>query len=115
MIFDSPGIRLPRTTGNIAGDLSRSLCLWRRPATAKADETLRVMTYNIWVGGTQYEPISRTVGVIQAAQADVVGLQEQGSSGPGDRRRAGVSLPRSGRQHGRLSAGTRSLKVWARA
>jgi endonuclease/exonuclease/phosphatase family metal-dependent hydrolase len=48
-----------------------------------ADETLRVMTYNIWIGGTQLnQPLSRTVEVIQAAEADVVGLQEQGDSGP---------------------------------
>jgi endonuclease/exonuclease/phosphatase family metal-dependent hydrolase len=41
------------------------------------------MTYNIWVGGTSLgQPLSRTVGVIQTAQADVVGIQEQGSSGP---------------------------------
>jgi endonuclease/exonuclease/phosphatase family metal-dependent hydrolase len=41
------------------------------------------MTYNIWVGGTQNnQPLSRTIGVIQAAQADVIGLQEQGASGP---------------------------------
>jgi hypothetical protein len=39
------------------------------------------MTYNIWVGGTQNGPLSRTVGVIEAAQADVVGIQEQGSNG----------------------------------
>jgi endonuclease/exonuclease/phosphatase family metal-dependent hydrolase len=48
-----------------------------------AGETLRVMTYNIWVGGTQGgQSLSRTVDVIQAAEADVVGLQEQGGSGP---------------------------------
>jgi endonuclease/exonuclease/phosphatase family metal-dependent hydrolase len=46
-------------------------------------DSLRVMTYNIWVGGTSLgQPLSRTVGVIQSAQADVVGIQEQGGSGP---------------------------------
>lgn len=51
--------------------------------TVIAVDTLRVMTYNIWVGGTLGCPtLSCTVGVIQAAGADVVGLQEQGSSGP---------------------------------
>ena len=40
------------------------------------------MTYNIWVGGTASGlPLSRTVGVIQAAGADVVGMQEQGGNG----------------------------------
>jgi endonuclease/exonuclease/phosphatase family metal-dependent hydrolase len=44
---------------------------------------LRVMTYNVLVGGTAGgQPLSRTAGVITAAQADVVGLQEIGSSGP---------------------------------
>jgi len=53
------------------------------PGIVQAVDTLRVMTYNIWVGGTAVgQPLSRTVGVIQAAGADVVGLQEQGSSGP---------------------------------
>jgi endonuclease/exonuclease/phosphatase family metal-dependent hydrolase len=50
---------------------------------ATADETLRVMSYNIWLGGTANgQPLSRTVGVIQAAQADVIGIQEQGPNGP---------------------------------
>ena len=38
--------------------------------------SLKVMTYNILLGGAQYGPLSRTVGVIQAAQADVIGIQE---------------------------------------
>jgi endonuclease/exonuclease/phosphatase family metal-dependent hydrolase len=39
------------------------------------------MTYNIWVGGmASGQPLSRTVDVIQAAQADVVGIQEVGGS-----------------------------------
>ena len=50
--------------------------------TAQPIESLRVMTYNIWGGGLASGlPISRTVGVIQAAQADVVGIQEQGGNG----------------------------------
>jgi endonuclease/exonuclease/phosphatase family metal-dependent hydrolase len=41
------------------------------------------MTYNVLVGGTSGgQPLSRTAGVITAAQADVVGLQEINSSGP---------------------------------
>src|SRR6476620_9647505 len=43
-------------------------------------DSLKVMTYNILLGGAQYGPLSRTVGVIQAAQADVIGIQEVGSS-----------------------------------
>lgn len=47
---------------------------------AYAISSLKVMTYNIYVGGAAYGPLSRTVGVIQAAQADVIGIQEVGSS-----------------------------------
>src|SRR3954466_13887715 len=42
--------------------------------------SLRVMTYNILTGGATYGPLSRTVGVIQTAQADVIGIQEVGGS-----------------------------------
>ena len=42
--------------------------------------SLKVMTYNIYIGGAAYGPLSRTVGVIQAAQADVIGIQEVGGS-----------------------------------
>lgn len=38
---------------------------------------LRVMSFNIWVGGESgKQPIEQTVEVIKAAKADVVGLQE---------------------------------------
>ena len=41
-----------------------------------------VMSYNILVGGTGLgQPLSKTVEVITAAGADIVGLQEQGGSG----------------------------------
>jgi endonuclease/exonuclease/phosphatase family metal-dependent hydrolase len=50
-------------------------------ARCYAIDTVRVMTYNIWVGGRQINnDLSHTVGVIQAAQADVIGIQEVGSS-----------------------------------
>ncbi len=49
-------------------------------AVAQPVDTLRVMTYNILVGGASYGPLSRTVGVIQTAQADVIGIQEVGGS-----------------------------------
>lgn len=42
--------------------------------------SFKVMTYNIYIGGAAYGPLSRTVGVIQAAQADVIGIQEVGGS-----------------------------------
>src|SRR6478609_4304287 len=47
---------------------------------AQTVSSLRVMTYNVLVGGAQYGPLSRTVGVIQTAQADVIGIQEVGGS-----------------------------------
>jgi len=44
--------------------------------TSNAGE-LRVMSYNLWVGGVAGgEPLSRSVAVIRAAKADIVGLQE---------------------------------------
>jgi exodeoxyribonuclease III len=44
---------------------------------APAAETLRVMTFNIWVGGESGgQPVAQTTKVIEAARADVVGLQE---------------------------------------
>lgn len=52
-------------------------------AGAQSVDSLRVMTYNIWVGGNAAGlPLSRTAGVINVAQADVIGLQEVGGSGP---------------------------------
>ena len=45
--------------------------------TAAATESLRVMSFNIWVGGEEgKQPLSQTVEVIKAARADIVGLQE---------------------------------------
>ncbi len=49
-------------------------------AEVHAIDTLKVMTYNILLGGATYGPLYRTVGVIQAAQADVIGIQEVGGS-----------------------------------
>ncbi len=47
-------------------------------AAQAAPVAVRVMTYNIWVGGGKKKgtPISRTVDVIKAAKADIVGIQE---------------------------------------
>lgn len=47
---------------------------------ARAGSRLRVMSYNIWVGGAAYGPLSQTVGVINTANADVIGIQEVGGS-----------------------------------
>lgn len=40
----------------------------------------RAMTFNIWIGGTQYQPLEQTVKVIETAKADVVGIQEPAES-----------------------------------
>src|SRR5688572_25376056 len=48
-------------------------------ATASTSQgaQLRVMSFNIWVGGEAgRQPLSQTVKVIEAAKADIVGLQE---------------------------------------
>jgi exodeoxyribonuclease III len=49
-----------------------------QPAKPEQPLAVRVMTYNIYVGGTRLgQPLEQTVAVIQAAGADIVGLQEQ--------------------------------------
>jgi endonuclease/exonuclease/phosphatase family metal-dependent hydrolase len=46
-------------------------------ADAQAVEAVRVMTFNLWVGGEEgKQPLEQSVRVIQAARADIVGLQE---------------------------------------
>jgi exodeoxyribonuclease III len=48
-----------------------------RPLRAADAESLRVMTFNIWVGGEAGgQPLDQTAKVIQIAKADVVGMQE---------------------------------------
>jgi endonuclease/exonuclease/phosphatase family metal-dependent hydrolase len=65
----------------ILGGALAVVLAWAAATTALAVDSLRVMTYNIWLGGRALgQPLSRTVGVIQTAQADVVGIQEVGSS-----------------------------------
>lgn len=45
--------------------------------SARGAETLRVMTFNIWVGGESGgQPLAQTASVIKEARADIVGLQE---------------------------------------
>lgn len=41
---------------------------------------ISVMSYNIWVGGTRFQPLSQTIKVIEKAQVDVVGIQEPGDN-----------------------------------
>ena len=49
----------------------------RTEGQADAPEPLRVMTFNLWVGGEGGKrPLARTADAIRAAGADVVGLQE---------------------------------------
>ncbi|BBO33883.1 endonuclease/exonuclease/phosphatase family protein [Lacipirellula parvula] len=57
-------------------------------------EPVRVMSFNIWVGGESGEqPIEQTATVIKAARADVVGLQEShGREHDGVRRDAAALL-----------------------
>ena len=58
--------------GSFCGVISLALVF-----TSAQAEQLRVMTFNIWVGGEAgKQPLSQTVKVIQAAKADMVGLQE---------------------------------------
>ncbi len=51
-------------------------------------ETVRVMTFNLWIGGEAgKQPLTQTVAAIQLAKADVVGLQEtEGLPGPDGKR-----------------------------
>lgn len=62
--------------------------------TVGAADSLRVMTFNLWVGGTAgKQPLSRTLEVIRAAKADLVGLQEkQGYDKDGKRSENGLKL-----------------------
>lgn len=38
--------------------------------------SFRAMSFNIWVGGNQFQPLTKTVEAIQASKADIVGIQE---------------------------------------
>ena len=61
---------------------------------AEAAETLRIMTFNIWVGGESGgQPLEQTAAVIRAAQTDVVGMQEsRGSERNGKRPDNGAAI-----------------------
>jgi sialidase-1 len=45
--------------------------------TADTTDTVRVMTYNLWIGGESGgQPLAQSALVIQSARADIVGVQE---------------------------------------
>ncbi len=60
--------------------LAGSLILCLAPATAmhaQQPEMLRVMTFNVWVGGEAgKQPLTQTAKVVETSGADIVGLQE---------------------------------------
>jgi endonuclease/exonuclease/phosphatase family metal-dependent hydrolase len=71
-----------------------SIILACLPGASLTASELRVMTFNIWVGGESgRQPLSQTAAVIRAAKADIVGLQEtRGSARDGRRNDAGAEL-----------------------
>ena len=57
------------------------------PVRTNGSEQLRVMTFNLWVGGESGgQPLAQNAKVIEAAKADMVGVQE--SHGETARRQA---------------------------
>ncbi len=69
-------------------------CAWTLAVSPAIGAELRVMSFNIWVGGESgNQPLAQTAEVIRAARADVVGLQEtHGSERNGRRNDAGIEL-----------------------
>jgi endonuclease/exonuclease/phosphatase family metal-dependent hydrolase len=84
---------MPRWPGVLAAFL---LCwLGASPVGLNAAESLRVMSFNLWVGGDAgKQPLSQTVEVIRAAKADLAGLQETG----GFKKEGGAGTPDQGRR-----------------
>ena len=66
-------IRVVRGIALAVGMVMTSVTVFAVPV-----DSLRVMTYNIWNGGfgAAIYPLQKTVDVINAAQADVIGIQE---------------------------------------
>lgn len=53
---------------------------WVQSASAQVRE-IKVLTFNILTGGRNFgQPLSRTIDLIEASGADIVGLQEQGGA-----------------------------------
>lgn len=63
----------------ITPNVIRLLCVFFAATLhIRAADNLRVMSFNIWVGGDSgRQPLSQTLKVIQTAGADIVGLQEK--------------------------------------
>jgi len=56
---------------------SAILCFLLSLHTGMAADQLRIMSFNIWVGGESgKQPLSQTAEVIRAAKAEIVGMQE---------------------------------------
>lgn len=51
-------------------------------ALAASPGEFRAMSYNIWIGGTQSQPLTQTAKVIQTSGANIVGIQEPAESLP---------------------------------
>ncbi len=82
-------MRIPRSLPT--GRLDRLSCLFAIPVIAvlafvdcaAAEEAVRIMSFNMWQGGDSgRQPFERTVEVVRAAKADIVGLQETGGIAP---------------------------------
>ena len=59
------------------------LCIGSLPEGVARAETVRIMSFNLWHGGDAgQQPLKRTIDVIRAAKADVVGLQETHGHAP---------------------------------
>src|SRR5262245_19265129 len=73
-----------------------SLLVWLGTSlVALSAESVRVMSFNIWVGGDAgKQPLSQTMEVIRVAKADVIGLQETG----GFEKEKGARRPDNGRK-----------------
>ena len=70
-------------------------CSMASPIATIAAESIRVMSFNIWVGGDAgKQPLSQTAEVIRKAKADVIGLQETG----GYAKQKGAGAPDHGRK-----------------
>ena len=70
--------RMPLKPLFVAAALFQCCCLIDAPSALAQDaETLRVMTFNLWQGGEEgKQPLEQSIKVIQAAKAEIVGLQE---------------------------------------
>ena len=59
------------------------LCIRSLPEGVARAETVRIMSFNLWHGGDAgQQPLKKTIDVIRAAKADVVGLQETHGHAP---------------------------------